>query len=303
MTLDKPGVPSSDREQKSLLAVRSLDRKSRRTWSLLVYVAIITNVGLAAAILAIRSGAMRSPWPWADTELLLLGVLTFMVLLFVGYLTLQERHLSRLREELLRANEQASLRMRAYYDRLVALLNVSRVFASETNPQTVFDAITATCLETFECQQASLMLFNLKTEELEVRSVAGGEEDARELATAQKLGQGIAGWVAKERKPIVLGAAAPEGACNPFPEGTPLPAAAIVVPILLRGDLIGVLAVSSSSPDIFHVEEDLQALQVFAETAGICCRHAEQTDWMRQTIQRLDATLQKMGIDETHWAA
>ena len=148
-----------------------------------------------------------------------------------------------------------------------------------------------------------MSVHNLKTEELEVRSVSGRDENACELATAQKVGYGIVGWVAKERRPIVLGAHASQTPTNQFSDGTPPPAAAIVVPILLRGDLVGVLAVSSGSRDAFRVEEDLQALQVFAETAGICCRHAEQTDWMRQTIQRLDSTLQQLGIDETHWAA
>ncbi len=77
----------------------------------------------------------------------------------------------------------------------------------------------------------------------------------------------------------------------------------MVVPVSLRGELVGVLSVSSSEPGLIYSEEDLQALQVFAETAGICCRHAEQTDWMRQTIQRLDTALQERGPDERHWAA
>jgi GAF domain-containing protein len=69
--------------------------------------------------------------------------------------------------------------------------------------------------------------------------------------------------------------------------------AAMVVPIEARGELIGVLNASSRTENHEYTEEDLQALQVFAEHAGIACRHAEQADWMRQTIRRLDAALQE----------
>ena len=55
--------------------------------------------------------------------------------------------------------------------------------------------------------------------------------------------------------------------------------------------LFGVLSVSSRSKKTNYDQEDLEALQVFAETAGICCRHFEQTTWMRQTIQRMDREL------------
>ena len=68
-------------------------------------------------------------------------------------------------------------------------------------------------------------------------------------------------------------------------------AAAMVVPIAIRNELFGVLSVSSRSKKTNYDQEDLEALQVFAETAGICCRHFEQTTWMRQTIQRMDREL------------
>ena len=68
-------------------------------------------------------------------------------------------------------------------------------------------------------------------------------------------------------------------------------ASAMVVPVMLRDELFGVLSVSSRSRRIRYDEEDLGTLLVFAETAGIASRHAEQANWMRQTIQRLDADL------------
>lgn len=287
-----------------LREAKSLDRKSWRNWFLFVAVALITTIGLATAILTLLGGRIATIWPWANTDLILLAGLSVAILLFAGYLTQQQRQVAALRLELLRANQRSSEKVRQYYDRLAALVNVSRVLATSTDPQAVFDSITTTCLETFDCQQTSLMLLNDQTQELEVRSVKGHDQMARELATLQKVGQGIVGWVAERRKPFVLGRDTGPSSVNGLaPTEAPLPAAAMVVPVSLRGELVGVLSVSSSKPGLIYSEEELQALQVFAETAGICCRHAEQTDWMRQTIQRLDAALQERGVDESHWAA
>ena len=62
--------------------------------------------------------------------------------------------------------------------------------------------------------------------------------------------------------------------------------AAMVVPIIVRGDVIGVLNVSSRSNGADYHDDDLRALQVFAENAGTCIRHAEQAAWMRELIQQ-----------------
>jgi transcriptional regulator with GAF, ATPase, and Fis domain len=278
-----------------------LERRSWRNWFFFVGVAILTTGGLAVAILSLRGGRVEQVWPWSSTEQLLLAGLTVAILLFAMYLTLQERQVVMLRRELIRTNRESALVLRRTYDRLVALLGVSRVLATETNPQKVFDSITSTCHAIFECQQASLLLLNASTGELEVRSVAGHDPAAEELATRQKVGQGLVGWVARERKPLVLGTgSAPPGSS----ESEPMPPiSAMVAPILMREELVGVLSVSSSAHLATFGEDDLQAMLLFAESVGICCRHAEQTSWMRQTIQRLDAALQGRDTSEERRAA
>jgi hypothetical protein len=285
-----------------LRTVGSLDRRSWRNWFLFLSVAIITTLGLATAIVTLLGGRIRTPWPWANTDLILLAGLSVAILVFAGYLTAQERQVVALRKELFRANEEAAEHMHRYYDRLVALLNVSRVLATETNPQAVFDSLTMTCVETFGCQQATLMLLNQATQTLEMRSVCGHDAAAEELARPQKVGRGVIGWVAEQRQPYTLGVGG-STAGAPVLGGTASPRAVMIVPIELREELIGILTISTSRPEVRYEDEDLQALQVFAETAGICCRHAEQTDWMRKTIQRLDAALQERGIADGNWAA
>ncbi|MBI4719894.1 MAG: GAF domain-containing protein, partial [Chitinivibrionia bacterium] len=103
----------------------------------------------------------------------------------------------------------------------------------------------------------------------------------------KKIGDGIAGWVAKRREPLLLG---DEKDFEKYPElrrGDASISAAMVVPIILRNELVGILNISSRAPGKRYDETDLQALQVFAENAGSRSRHTQQAAWMRQTIRRL----------------
>jgi hypothetical protein len=46
-----------------------------------------------------------------------------------------------------------------------------------------------------------------------------------------------------------------------------------------------VINVASERPGTVYDDEDLRALQVFAENVGSCIRHTQQAEWMRQLIQ------------------
>ena len=63
--------------------------------------------------------------------------------------------------------------------------------------------------------------------------------------------------------------------------------AAIVVPIILRDELVGVVNISSRSPNVRYDEDDMRALKMFAENAGTCIRNTERAQWMRTTIESL----------------
>jgi signal transduction protein with GAF and PtsI domain len=111
------------------------------------------------------------------------------------------------------------------------------------------------------------------------------------LGVRVKLGEGIAGWAAKTGQSLRIGsdfkpAEHPELALKNIALTS-----ALVVPIMLRDELIGVLNVSTRSRKMSYDDDDLKALQVFAENVGSCVRHAEQASWMRQTIRNLQDTV------------
>jgi uncharacterized protein YigA (DUF484 family) len=254
-------------------------------------ISLVSTLGLAAAMLPVLEARVDAPWPWQPTQRLLLFAFPVTVAVALVHLALQQRRAAAMQRELVRSRETATERAQRQNARLAALLDVSRIMGAETGLQNVFDAVTATCRDAFECDQVTLMLLERDGGELVIRSACGGKDPARLLGTRWAVGQGIAGVVAQRGTPLVLGRERPDtGEFPGWEQHERIPSAAMVVPIQVRDERVGVLNATSYEPGRVYDDEDLQSLQVFAANVGACIRHAEQAEWMRQLIQRQGAT-------------
>jgi transcriptional regulator with GAF, ATPase, and Fis domain len=242
---------------------------------------IITGVVAIAALVAvaIRLSGRVETGGWAErNQPVLMAVLVLTNLLFLAYVVYQERQV------------QGARRAR-HHRRLLGILTVSRTMGAETDPQAILDGITDICRKTYACDQVSLMRLDRDASALEVCSASGHRNMAEVLRSRTALGEGIAGWVAENRVPLILGPKVDPARFNGLKSRSHAVASAMIVPIILRDELFEVLSVSSRTKGARYDEDDLETLLVFAETAGIATRHAEQSTWMRQTIQRLDEEL------------
>ena len=277
------------RPQISPTAVK-VERRFWTNWYLLLTVAILTTIGLSTAMRPLLGGAKFGPWPWAKTEYILLIGISILVSAFAGYLTYQQRQNHIVRQRFQSLLEQTSERTRRHYTRLLGLLDVSKILSLD-DPQSIFDSIANVCMETFECDQVSVMLVDRDKGELEVRAAVGHVNIAEVMGNRQKIGDGIAGWAARYRKPTVIESPL-DGRGYPGAQNKDRAvSAAMVVPIIAGDDLVGVLNVSSRTPGVHYDEEDLRAIQVFAENAGTCIRHAEELLKMEQIAQEPQDTL------------
>jgi len=281
-----PRVDASDEEMNSLLDWNSLYRKTWRNWMVLVSVLVLMTIGLATTVPPLLSERVVSPWPWLKTDLVLFAGLSALVLIFIAYMTQQQRQVLNMHRRLRELQMETSDRLRIYTTRLYALSSIGHMMGSVSNTQGIFDHITEMCGKTFDSSRASLMLYDRETDELIVRSVS--EESRRDLLDKrQKLGEGIAGWAAKQKKAILLGDSEDMENYTDLNLNNDSIVSAMVVPIIAREELVGVLNVSSRSKDVIYCEEDLLALKVFAENAGACIRHNEQANLLRQMIPTL----------------
>ena len=273
-------------------SLKSIPRRPWGNWVLLASSYVITTGGLAMVIGILLPGRLTSPWPWIRTEYALVAACVFMVITLVIHLSFEQRQANVLNARFLQMLAETHS---ATQRRLYALLRVSRIMGLQSDLQHVFESIMAACLEAFTCDQASLMLLDADRRFLVVRAARGHTDPSRVLGTKKEIGEGIAGWVAKNKTPLILGGA---GDDNKNPEIKLLVSslsAAMVVPIILRDELVGVINVSSRSPGTVYEDHDLQALMVFAENAGACVRHAEQAEWMRKTIASLREPVERAG--------
>lgn len=278
-------------EAPSGTGTKGLEKQSMRNWYLLASICAISTVGLLVAVTPVIQESIASFWPWANTGPVMLVGLGGSVLLLVLHLTFQQIKVTRLRHHMQGLEQEVTERQRQDASRLQALLNVSRVMGATADLGSIFEAITNTCLEIFDCNRASLMLLNREADVLEMMAASGQLDRNRFRNVKQAVGKGIAGYVAASRKSVVLG---PNVDMAQYP-GLELRAkgltAAMVCPILVRDELVGVLNISSKNPDTLYRDSDLQALEVFAENAGTCIRQAERAEWMRQTIERQQKAL------------
>ena len=268
---------------------KRLEKQSMRNWYLLATFSAVTTVGLLIAVTPVLSKSITSFWPWAETDLVLLVGLGGSILMLILHLTIQQVKVTGIRHKVQAIEKEADEGRQQVASRLHALLNVSRMMGSVTDPSSVFQAITSTCLEIFDCHQSSLMLLNPETHMLEMKAATGHINRAKLYSVQQPVGKGIAGYVAQHQKPIILGKNVDVEHYPGLKVQAMKLTAAMVVPIMVRDELVGVLNISSRAPNTVYIEDDLRALEVFAENAGTCIRQAERSEWMRQTIEKMQA--------------
>jgi transcriptional regulator with GAF, ATPase, and Fis domain len=270
----------------------SPERQHWRIWCLLTFVTVMNVAVLITAQMLLYSGLITDEWPWQKTHMSLMAVLAVANVGFILYLTLQKKQIIDMQKKLQILEMEKNEKISRNAARLYALTSVSRKMCSETDPSRIFKYITDTCTEIFDCSRASLMLLDTENDELVVRAVSPLSEDIFS-GVKQKIGKGIAGYVAEKRKALLLRRDADHTSISGLKDRIDNSISAMVVPIVLRDELVGVVNVTTTNEEVEYNDEDIRALQVFADNAGSFIRHSEQAEWMRKTIERLRGTIKK----------
>jgi len=271
------------KDQDTSTGLDFLENRMRRSWYRLSGLTAIVTVGLAASLFFLL-------WPWSLADRVLLAGLIVAVAVMISHLTQEQRRTVSLGRQMQKLQTSAS---KHQYNRLYELLTVTRLLDSEGDPESILNTIPGVCLQIFNCEKASLMLFCEDRRHLEVLSAAG-YSDRKIIGAKQKPGDGIAGWVVANRKPVVLQGnmdISEYPGLNFKARGI---AAAIVVPLMLNNKILGVVNMSTRSSNVYYDEEDLRALEAFAENVAVCIGHVKRTRRMKQTIAEQQNELQKM---------
>lgn len=154
--------------------------------------------------------------------------------------------------------------------RAISAVNVS------ARPESTFDAVLHASLDLVGGDRGSLMLLNEDESYLVIVASEGISEDVVS-STRQKLGEGVAGWVGKNREPILLSGNAgnDERFQNLVDHNVPV-SYSLSVPLVLRESLLGVLnvCVFTDDPEKAFDDHDLRLATIFAQHASVAIENA-----------------------------
>lgn len=175
-------------------------------------------------------------------------------------------------------------RLRSIASSLGALYEISRSLAEGKVLDDVLQLILKKGCELFSCENGSIMLLEEKTGELTIKSAIGLSEEIIR-ATKKYIGDGsIAGWVAKERLPLILHGKVADEKFSSVKEKVK---DALCVPMITKNRLVGVFSLSNRKGTGLFAQRDMELLSTLANEAGLAIETAILYDLAQRRIKEL----------------
>ena len=166
-------------------------------------------------------------------------------------------------------------RLKLENEKLLETLEVNRVVSSSLNLEVVLGTLMEKAKTLLEAEASSLMLVDEEAQELYFHTVRGEKSDAvRKIRL--KMGEGIAGWVAHEGKPVLV----PDCSQDPrfYKRADQLTQfvtrSMMCVPLKARKRIIGTVQVLNKTGERQFDEWDLKIFETMADQAAVAIDNA-----------------------------
>jgi phosphoserine phosphatase RsbU/P len=168
--------------------------------------------------------------------------------------------------------ENAALiaRLKKKTGRLQALLEISRALNATREPRELMDLILSKALELTGSSGGSVILYDSKMNRLDILASHGLSQSTAESLKLE-VGEGITGWVAREKKPLLINDVTRD---DRYVQANPEVKSELAVPMLDHGELIGVINMDAFTLNAFE-QEDEDLLCSFAGMATVALRNAQ----------------------------
>lgn len=160
-------------------------------------------------------------------------------------------------------------------DQLYRILEVNAVISRSLRLEAVLSLLMEKAKEVTEAEASSLMLVDEDAQELYFHTIRGEQSDAIKHIRL-KIGEGIAGWVAKEGKPLLVADAShdPRFSRKADQASTFVTKTMMCVPLVVSRGVIGTVQVLNKQNGEFFDETDLRLFEVMAIQAAIAIENA-----------------------------
>ena len=166
------------------------------------------------------------------------------------------------------------------------LARVSGVINSSLEPKRVLDLVLREAVATMNATSGSVVLIDPHTQLLEIEAATGLNKNARQLKLA--IGRGVTGWVAKTGQPLRVPDVTADVRYISVRKDV---RSELAVPLLLEGQLIGVLNVDSTRKNAFSAADEALLVALGNHAAQVI-----HNSWLHEAVahnlQRLEALFQ-----------
>ncbi len=154
--------------------------------------------------------------------------------------------------------------MHEYNECVDYLYGISKAIKEPMPIDKLINLIISAGMSTLKADSGSLMLVDEDNQELVIKKTLGLNK--KKIKNSRiKIGEGISGWVAKEKKPLLF---VDDYAGNPqFVKNEPRRniKSAVIVPLLLEDKLLGILNVNNITSERTLTDQDLKLMTIFSK--------------------------------------
>ncbi|HSN15171.1 MAG TPA: sensor domain-containing diguanylate cyclase [Anaeromyxobacteraceae bacterium] len=168
-------------------------------------------------------------------------------------------------------------------DELQALNDIGRALTSTLDLPEVLRLVMARAQDLVKATRFSLLLLDDAARELRFE-VASGPGSERIASLRLPVGEGLAGWVARERQPVLVQDAPRDPRFAPQYDALSghVSGSLIAVPLVSKGRTLGVIEVVSGRGERELTPEDLLTVQALADHAAIAIENAQAFERIRE---------------------
>lgn len=170
--------------------------------------------------------------------------------------------------------EEKNFHLEKAIDRLKILYKISRCLTTVLNPDDVIKMIVEKSVNIMKAKTGSLMLVDKENEELYIKYSLGIEQEIVDK-TRVKLGDSVSGWVAKAGKPIIVKDIEHDERFKRVSKGHYETKSLISSPVIVKGEVVGVLNVNNKVDGTEFTEDELELLNTLAGQTAISLENAK----------------------------
>jgi len=263
----------------------TLEAVERRRWQLWAIAAFSIFAMSGAGVLLSYDNSPLTSFTFLPAYVIRILILGFAALLGI-YLFEKESRLRNITRALV-DERVLSAALSNRLKELSILSEVGKAINQVLDLEDVLRMILGAAVDLLAAEEGSVMLVDEERQVLVVSHAYTTRGNVVEGAEV-KIGEGVSGWVAEKREPLLITGKAPEGRFKKLnPREGPI-SSALSVPLIGQDELYGVLNVGDVSGEREFSEYDLRALGLFAEHAAIAIRNARTFEHERQAVVRLE---------------